>query len=631
MTIPSSFSRLRNRHFFLLDALILLFTPTLALVIRLDTVDIPNQIRPGLLVFTFMGLIVYLVTFHFFGLYRRYWKYASVDDLIQFALSTATGTAILTGLLIPILWLTPITFARSVPIFNGILILLLIGGIRFLVRYSHSRPVHLAGRFRRALVFGAGDAGSMIVREMQSKPQLRLRPVAFMDDDPQKQGMQLHGLPVLGGLESLNRNIRTYKPDCVIIAMPAAPGNTIQEISSTCDLMQIETMIVPGISEILGSKVQVTQLRDVDIQDLLRREPVRTDVDAVHQALAGMRVMVTGGGGSIGSELCRQVLFCRPEELVVLGHGENSVFEICAELDRFGIAETKITPVIADIRFAERVEEIFAQHRPQVVFHAAAHKHVPLMEWYPGEAITNNVLGTKIVLEAAGRHNVDRFVLISTDKAVNPTSVMGAAKRVAELLVSDAAHRFGRPYVSVRFGNVLGSRGSVVLTFRKQISGGGPVTVTDPRAQRYFMTIPESVQLVLQSVVIGRGGEVLVLDMGEPINIDDLARRMIRLYGFEPGQDISIEYVGLRPGEKLFEEMFSSGEHQRSTAHEKILTAKNGADGANASLITSVNQLVDAALSGDQAATIAHLKLLVPEYVTPVSETALVERPDSTG
>ncbi len=631
MTIPSSFSRLRNRHFFLLDALILLFTPALALVIRLDTVDFPNQIRPGLLVFTFMGLIVYLVTFYFFGLYRRYWKYASIDDLVQFAVGTATGTAILAGLLIPILWLTPITFARSVPIINGILILLLSGGVRFLVRYSHSRPVHPTGRFRRALVFGAGDAGSMIVREMQSKPRLRLQPLAFMDDDPQKEGMQLHGLPVLGGLKSLNWNIRMYKPDCVIIAMPDAPGNIIQEISSTCDLMQIETMIVPGISEILGSKVQVTQLRDVDIQDLLRREPVRTDVDAVHQALSGKRVMVTGGGGSIGSELCRQVLFCRPEELVVLGHGENSVFEICAELDRFGIAETKITPVIADIRFAERVEEIFSQHRPQVVFHAAAHKHVPLMEWYPAEAITNNVLGTKIVLEAAGRHKVDRFVLISTDKAVNPTSVMGAAKRVAELLVSDAAYRFGRPYVSVRFGNVLGSRGSVVLTFRKQIDAGGPVTVTDPRARRYFMTIPESVQLVLQSAVIGRGGDVLVLDMGEPINIDELARRMIRLYGFEPGRDISIEYVGLRPGEKLFEEMFNSGEHQRSTAHEKILTAKNGADGASASLITGVDELVDAALSGDQAEIIAHLKSIVPEYTTPVSETEFVERPDSTG
>jgi FlaA1/EpsC-like NDP-sugar epimerase len=630
MPLLRSFARIRNRHFLLIDALFLLVTPTLALVIRLETVDFPTKIRPGLFVFTFTGLIVYLVTFYLFGLYRRYWQYASIDDLIQIALAAATGTAILTGLLFAILWLTTITFARSVLIINGILILLLSGGVRFLARYSHSRRHLASAKGQRVIVFGAGDAGAMIAREMQSKPQLGYRPVAFLDDDPQKHHIRLLGLPVLGGRESLNEVIRSLRPKYIIIAMPTAPGEIIQEIRTVCDLLQVETKIVPDMSEIIGDRLQVTQLRDVDIQDLLRREPVQTDIDAIQNALTGLRVMVTGGGGSIGGELCRQILFCRPKELIILGHGENSIFEICATLRLFGLQDVKITPVIADVRFAGRIDRIFTRYRPQILFHAAAHKHVPLMELDPAEAITNNVLGTKIVVEAAGRHGVARFVLISTDKAVNPSSIMGASKRVAELFVCDAAQRFGRPYVSVRFGNVLGSRGSVVLTFKKQIAAGGPVTVTDKRVKRYFMTIPEAVQLVLQAAVIGRRGEVLVLDMGEPVAIDDLARRMIRLSGLEPDQDIDVQYIGLRPGEKLFEELFTTAEHHHPTRHQKILTAKNGANTESANLIAGVDQLIDAALSGNQAAITAHIQFLVPQYKIPVSETALLERVDSS-
>ena len=601
----------------MLDILILLITPTLALAIRLDSLHLPGQHISGLLAFTLTGLVVYLAAFYLFGIYRCYWQYASIDDLLQIALATLAGTVAL-ALLLWLILLTGLTLARSVLLINAMLVVAFSGGIRFLVRYSHSRRHAAAGQGHVVIIFGAGDAGSMIAREMQSKPQLGYRPVAFLDDDPQKHRIRLHGLPVLGGRESLTQVIRALRPKCIIIAMPTAPGQVIQEISATCDLLQVEKKIVPDISEILDGRVQLAQLRDVDIRDLLRREPVQTDINAIHHALAGKRIMVTGGGGSIGGELCRQILICRPSELLILGHGENSIFEICAQLRRFDLPATKITPIIADVRFAGCLDTIFGRYQPQIVFHAAAHKHVPLMECHPAEAITNNVLGTRNVLEAAGRNSVARLVLISTDKAVNPTSIMGASKRVAELLVCDAAQRFRRPYVSVRFGNVLGSRGSVVLTFKNQIAGGGPVTVTDRRVKRYFMTIPEAVQLVLQAAVIGRRGEVLVLDMGDPIAIDDLARHMIRLSGLEPGQDIDIQYIGLRPGEKLFEELFTNAEDHHPTRHEKILTAQNGMAGDAASTAAGVDRLIAAALSGDQPAINTSLLSLVPEYAAPV-------------
>ncbi len=357
--------------------------------------------------------------------------------------------------------------------------------------------------------------------------------------------------------------------------MPTASGDVIREITSTCELLGLETKIVPAMQEILDGRIRADQLRDVDIEDLLRRDPVKTDIMAVKQLVAGRRVLVTGGGGSIGAELCRQLLYCGPSELILLGHGENSVFETFHALRRLGLKGPKLTPLIADVRFPTRIKTLLEQTRPEIVFHAAAHKHVPLMELNPAEAITNNILGTQNLLEAALATGVQRFVMISTDKAVLPTSVMGASKRAAELLVHQAAKKSGLPFVTVRFGNVLGSRGSVVLTFKKQIAAGGPVTVTHPDIKRYFMTIPEAVQLVLQAAALGNGEEVFVLDMGDPVKIVDLARDLIELSGYEVGRDIEIKFIGLRPGDKLFEELFIPGEEYERTTHEKIFIAAN--------------------------------------------------------
>jgi FlaA1/EpsC-like NDP-sugar epimerase len=408
-----------------------------------------------------------------------------------------------------------------------------------------------------------------------------------------------------------------YKAKLVIIAMPTASGKAIREIVDICDGAGLQTKIVPGLYELLGDMVTISQLRPVQIEDLLRREPVQTDTAAVGELLRGKRVLVTGGGGSIGAELCRQILRCDPARLIILGHGENSVFEIVEELrtthPQIG---TTLVPVIAGTRFPARIRAVFEEQRPEIVFHAAAHKHVPLMEANPSEAITNNVMGTRIVLDAALATGVERFVMISTDKAVNPTNIMGASKRAAELLVYQAAQRSSKPYVTVRFGNVLGSRGSVVHTFRRQIAAGGPVTVTHPDMRRYFMTIPEAVQLVLQAAVLGQGGEVFVLDMGEPIKIADLARDLIELSGLEVGRDIDIKFVGLRPGEKLFEELFIPGESYVRTAYQKIFVATNGA--ANAACCVELNEGIDrmiaAAEYGDRATIVQAIQVLVPEY-----------------
>jgi FlaA1/EpsC-like NDP-sugar epimerase len=383
---------------------------------------------------------------------------------------------------------------------------------------------------------------------------------------------------------------------------------------------------MPGLYELIGGKVSVSQLRNVDIEDLLRREPIHTDVTAVRGLLQGKRVLVTGGGGSIGSELCRQILRCEPSMIIVVGHGENSVFDIEAELnqlrDRLNLKGCSVISAIADIRFEQRINDIFCQHRPQVVFHAAAHKHVPLMEANPSEAVTNNVLGTRNLLDASESNGVERFVMISTDKAVRPTSIMGASKRAAELLVHQTAERTGKPYVAVRFGNVLGSRGSVVPTFRKQIAAGGPVTVTHPEMTRFFMTIPEAVQLVLQAAVLGNGGEVFLLDMGEPVKIVDLAKSVIELSGLEVGKDIEIHYTGIRPGEKLYEELFLPDEVYQRTQHEKVFIVVNASAGHPGNLDLAVSDLAYASARNDSQAIREGFQRLIPEYRVPTNANA---------
>ncbi len=621
MNINKAILNFRNRHFFILDGLVLLLTPLAALMLRLDTVTVPEKFVAGLIGYTAVALIVRLAVFYWFGLYQRYWRYASIEEVVQIGLAVSTATLLLLLLFIGSRAIYPYLFPRSIPFIDGLLTLIFVGGTRLSVR------VMASGWYgaqpdgdSRVLIMGAGDAGAIVVRELQRSPHRGLTPIGFVDDDVRKQGIRIHDVPVLGGRGDIARLIPQFGIDRVIIAMPTAPGSIIREIVTICEKAGVKTQMIPDIYELLDGTLHVNQIRDVDIEDLLRREPVQTDTAAVRELIAGQRVLITGGGGSIGGELCRQVMLAEPAELIVVGHGENSVFEIFHELRRLRPDGPKITPLIADTRFPDRINQIFERVRPQIVFHAAAHKHVPLMERNPAEAITNNVLGTRNLLNAALANDVGHFVMISTDKAVNPTSVMGVSKRTAELLVHQAARKSKRPYVAVRFGNVLGSRGSVVLTFKKQIAAGGPITVTHPEIVRFFMTIPEAVQLVLQAAVLGSGGELFVLDMGEPVKIVDLARDLIELSGLEVGRDIEIRYTGLRPGEKLYEELFIPGESYQRTRHDKIFIAANASNFVPEGLDTAVNDLISAAQCDNREAILQQFKRLVPEF-EPVEGT----------
>lgn len=610
--------KIRNRHFLLFDAFLLSLAAYVSFVLRLDRLALGNHF-PVVIIFGSLALIILLLVFRSMGIYSRYWQYASVDELLLLIGAVTAGTLLATvsTFLLDFILQAEWNLPRSIPFIYLLLALTVTAGPRMMIRTLalYERRGRAMLPMRRMLIMGAGDAGEMIAREMQKNAHLGMLPVGFVDDDPRKHGMHIHGIPVLGNRSEIPRLAAQQEARQVVIAMPAAPGKTIREIVAICEQARVDTKIMPGIYELLGGQASINQLRDVDIEDLLRREAVQTDTTAVRALLKGKRVLITGGGGSIGGELCRQVLQSQPAEIILLGHGENSLFAMQHELHRLRTdADIKITPIVADVRFAGRIQTIFRAHRPDIVFHAAAHKHVPLMELNPVEAITNNVRGTQNVLHAAIAANVPHFVMISTDKAVNPTSVMGASKRAAELLVHQAAKQTGKPYVTVRFGNVLGSRGSVVLTFKQQIANGGPVTVTHPEMKRFFMTIPEAVQLVLQAATIGHGGEVFVLDMGEPMKIVDLARDLIELSGLEVGRDIDIVFTGMRPGEKLFEELFIPGENYRRTQHEKIFLAANASSFVLPDLDEMVDALVGAAEREDETAVYRGLQNLIPEF-----------------
>jgi FlaA1/EpsC-like NDP-sugar epimerase len=485
----------------------------------------------------------------------------------------------------------------------------------------------------RVLVVGAGTAGISLVQEMQRQPDRGYYPVAFVDDDPRKLNLNILGLPVVGNCHTIPEMVKTLKIRHITISMPSVSGNVIREIVEICQATGVPTTTLPGLHEILNGRVHLRSVRDVKIEDLLRREPIQTDIEGVARLLKGKRVLITGAGGSIGSELCRQVMSCNPAEILLLGHGENSVFGIEQELKQRLIELTRannapqnlprLKTFIADLRFFDRLEYAFSQFRPDFVFHAAAHKHVPMMEVNPPEAITNNVLGTQNLLNLALQYNVERFVMISTDKAINPTNVMGASKRVAEMLVLQVAQTTGKPFVVVRFGNVLGSRGSVVPTFQKQIEAGGPVTITHPDICRYFMTIPEAVQLVLQALALSRGGEVFMLNMGQPVKIVDLARDLIRLSGYEVDRDIKIKFTGLRPGEKLFEELLIPGETYEPTEHEKLLVVLNASQMVPDSLELTVKALGEAAFQNNTSLILFLLEQLVAGYVPKYPDASL--------
>jgi FlaA1/EpsC-like NDP-sugar epimerase len=609
-----------------------LVTPILSQGLRMDWDFELAHFSGSLLIVTLLFLVIKLGVLYRAGLYSRFWRYASIDEMgsIIRAGVYILGIELVTFffLLRPLNLVTS-DFPRSIPLLDSMLSILAVGGLRYSIRLTerlHERQ-SLGRDGRRVLVIGAGEAGMLMVKEMQGNPRLGLLPVGFVDDAPEKQNMRIRGVQVLGTCREIGRLVRDTGAEEVIIAMPRAPGKAIREVVGLCEQVGVRAKIMPGMYEILGGQIHVNQLRNVEITDLLRREPVQIDSASVEEIIRGKRVLVTGGGGSIGSEICRQVLSYGPAELILIGHGENSLFEITQELQRLetiqqhrqtgGQQPSIVRPIVADIRSASRIHTIFAQVRPEVVFHAAAHKHVPLMEANASEAVTNNIFGTRNVVAAACAVGVERFVMLSTDKAVNPTSVMGASKRAAELIVHEAAHITGKPYAAVRFGNVLGSRGSVLLTFSRQIAAGGPLTITHPDIERFFMTIPEAVQLVLQAAVLGHGGEVFVLDMGDPIKIIDLARDVISLSGLELGRDIDIIFTGLRPGEKLYEELFVPGEEYARTQHEKVFIAANAGEAVPHDLATRLAALHIAADQDDDGAIIAGLRGLVPEFHKP--------------
>ena len=621
--------RMRNRHCLIADAVIFATTPSLALLLRVNSLDEAWASGWPLLYFTVFAGLVKLVSFHRFGLYNRSWRHATVEDLV--AVGRGVGFASFLVILASYLSIQFTAgwygFPRTVPLIDAGLTLIIAGGMRFGLRFVEhnwrrpSMPAQESGERRRVLVVGAGVTGQAIVKEFRNNSRLNKQAIGFLDDDSELWGLKVQGHPVFGPPGELTRVAREERVDEVIIAMPRASGTRIREIAQSCEKVGVPAKTVPSVHEILDGSVTVNQLRNVQIEDLLRREPVATDMTLLQERTRGRRVMVTGGGGSIGRELCRQLLRCRPAELIILGHGENSVFETVAELLDLSVkvGETgprpKIRSYIADIRSARRMRHIVDECKPDIIFHAAAHKHVPLMEENPVEAVSNNIFGTRNVLDAAVAAGVPQFVLISTDKAVNPTSLMGVSKRVAELLVLDAARRSGNAYVAVRFGNVLGSRGSVVLTFKKQIAAGGPVTVSHPDMTRFFMTIPEAVHLVLEASVLGSGGEVFVLDMGEPVRILDLASDLIRLSGLEVGSDVDIVFTGMRPGEKLTEELFVRGERYEPTGHHKILLARN-TDAAfrNRDLESHLAALSVALDAGNSEQLVRVLRRLVPEF-----------------
>jgi FlaA1/EpsC-like NDP-sugar epimerase len=611
-------STLRNRYLFALDAAVIACAPFLFYALRFEGLKWGADQAHVALVYTAVMLPTCLAIFVMFGLYRRLWRYASVAEvqLIFIAGLTALVTSLVLGaVVLPALDIIPGRVPLSVLVGAGIFTVGLVAGSRLIMRVGGWRSLrrNLHGNERRVLIAGAGTAGQMILKAMWDNPTLQMHPVGFVDDDKTKQGFRIGGLPIFGTLADLPLVLKRQNIERVIVAMPGAPGTVVRKVVRAALDAGVKTQTVPGLSEILSGQVRVSELRNVEIQDLLRREPIQTDLAKVSRLITDRTVLVTGAGGSIGSELCRQIANLCPSKLVLLGHGENPIFEILHEL-RPKFPDLIVVPVIADTRDRNRIFDIFQRHRPFSVFHAAAHKHVPLMEENAIEAVTNNVIGTRNIVDASVAEGTANFVLISTDKAVRPTNVMGATKRVAEHIVRDAAINSGRNFVVVRFGNVLGSRGSVVPTFVRQIEEGGPVTVTHPEMQRYFMTIPEAVQLVLQAGALGRGGELFMLDMGEPVKIVDLARDLIRLSGLQEGIDIEIQFTGVRAGEKLFEEMFFSDEQAAPTDHPKVLRATN--DRMDDGTMTRIDELAVAAHQGVEEQLLRQLlSSVVPDYV----------------
>ncbi|MHB1317366.1 MAG: polysaccharide biosynthesis protein [Anaerolineae bacterium] len=615
---------IRNRHLLLWDIVSQPIIVLAAFSLRLERVY-PAAYEEQIWAYSLVSALLVPGVFYLLGMYRRFWRYAGSGEVELIVIASVLGC--LVSAILIFLVLVPsggLQFVpRSIPILVTMLTVVFAAVPRYAIR-SANRYRALASKPRPSgepipvLIAGAGDAGHTVLKELQANPQLGYAPVGIVDDDPTKHGLRLLGCSVLGSTDEIPGLVRRYHIASLIIAMPSANGTTIRRIATRAAEAGIPVLTLPGVYQLIAGDVSVSRLRSVRVEDLLRREPVEIDREQVTTLIRDRRVLVTGGGGSIGSELCRQVASCNPALLIVLGHGENSIYQIGRELSET-YPNLALSLQIADIRDDNRLDEVYRTLRPEIVLHAAAHKHVPLMEANVHDAVTNNVRGTLNVVRAALEHNVSHLVMISSDKAVNPTSVMGVTKRIAELIVQDAARQSERAFVAVRFGNVLGSRGSVVPLFERQIAAGGPVTITHPDVRRYFMTIPEAVELVLQAAAFGKGGEIYELDMGEPVRVLDLAEDMISLSGLRPGEDIKIDFVGLRPGEKLFEELNVRDEHHVPSPHEKIFvlrtsTGRPDTDSAAAGLEDPMRQLLAAAEAGDTPGQKRLLAHLVPEY-----------------
>lgn len=565
------------KHFAMavIDAALIVFALALGLYLRFDG-NVPGTWIDRLETLLLPVIIINIVIYYLFGFYRRVWRYAGIDDLLIIAIAVSAGGA--GAFLYSIV--SDVYLPRSVYIIAWFLLLLMVGGFRLSVRLLSTylnKPAG-SGKKKKVLIVGAGEAGVLVARELKRHGDaLQMKLIGFLDDDQSKQRQVIHGLPVIGRLSSLPEVVERRGIAEVVIAMPSAPYSTLQEIIGLCSNLQVKIKTVPGIYEILNGQVSINSLKEVEIEDLLRRPTVTVDLDSISSYLQDEIIMVTGAGGSIGGELCRQIAGLKPKKLILADHDENGIFYIHNELTRNWI-NLDTLPLVVDIKEKEALKKWISLVRPSVIFHAAAHKHVPLMEINSEEAVRNNIRGSMNIIDLAAQFGVKHFVFISTDKAVNPTSVMGTTKRVVEIYLQQKARSCSSCiYCAVRFGNVLGSQGSVVEIFKRQIAAGGPVSVTDPEMKRYFMTIPEAVQLVIQAGALGKGGEIFVLDMGEPVKIIDLARDMIILSGLKPEKDIRIEFTGLRPGEKLYEELFSDRESFGLTRHERIFIAPDTA------------------------------------------------------
>jgi len=568
-------------------------------------------------------IIIKLVIFGLLKQYRGWWRYVGISDLTGILGASLGSTAI-----IFVLWYSMVLGVDSVRMYvqdiahlsQSIFLLdmfgtfLLLAGLRMVIRLYHEefRAVE-TGRLKRFLIVGGGNAGEALLREIHRMPVVEYEVAGFVDDDPAKQGVFIHGLPVLGTVEQLPKICEDRDIEEIAIAMPSATHSEIRRVIRVCEGAKIRFRTVPSITDIASGRFKVSQIRDVDINDLLGREAVELDLESIEAFAKDKTVLVTGAGGSIGSEMCRQLCNFNPRLLLLIEQAENPLFYIEREL-RQRFPQVAIKAIICNITDKRRVEGLFEEYKPEVVIHAAAHKHVPLMELNPGEGIKNNVVGTQVVGGAADKYGTTNFVMISTDKAVNPTSLMGSSKRIAEMHIQDLSRTSKTHFVTVRFGNVLGSDGSVVPIFKKQIAEGGPVTVTHPEMKRYFMTIPEASQLVLQAATMGKGGEIFVLDMGEPVKIVDLARELITLSGFRPGEDIEMVFTRPRPGEKLFEELSIKGEDMQLTRHPKIAIWKNIPMDRD-KLRASINELVDIANTQNYSEIVRKVKELVPEHI----------------